>query len=295
MENRNLQFILDFIRILLPEIQAVIGKIEKNGGYLSLPDKFTSLTTKDGLPPWSSFYDKPQTTIGFIARFLFDQDRLSDIRNQLRASTPDQIPDLRRKIQQGIFEEIRELGFDAIAADVPSDEAEAIWTSMDEPQRAQAAIQLCMMQYGILILIHNYFSLLTYGRQIWDLVEDAKSGTDDAFFKVVRIDRTTLFGIPYFQKRLVRAQLGKDPMFNRKLANAVKATPLGSKYKHKMLQFVFMILDDEGLLYTLSQEQLMDVCEELGVYGHAHGVDDSASLRKLLNQYKRKTRRQNQI
>lgn len=295
MKNRNLQFILDFIRLLLPEIQSVIGKIESNGGYLNLPDKFTSLTTRDGLPPWSSFYDNPQTAIGFIARFLFDQDELAGIRQELRASTPDQIPELRRRIQQGVLDEIREFGFDGIAVDVSSDEAKTIWTSMDEPQRAQATIQTYMMLYGILTLIHNYFALLTYGRRIWDLVEDAKSGSDDAFFKVVRIDRSTLFGIPYFQKRLVRAQLGKDPVFHRKLANAVKATPLGSRYKHKILLFVFMILDDEGLLYTFSQEQLMDVCEELGVYGHAHGVDDSASLRKLLNQYKRKTRRQNQI
>jgi hypothetical protein len=290
----HLTSVVEFMRLLLPDIQEVITDIEKDGGYLNFADKLTALLTRDGLRPWSSFYEKPQSINGLVARSLFDKVELAELESMLQALPPEKASELRRDIQQNAVDSLRELDVDQ-ALSVTEDQATAMWLSMGSEGQKQAEIQLYMMLYSMMTLIHNYFALLTYGRRIWDLVEDAKSGDDDAFLKAVRVDRTVLFGIPYFQKRLVRAQVGKDPDFHRKLANAIKAKPLGAKFSHKMLMFVFMVLEDEGLLYDLSQEQLMDVCEDLGVYGSAYGVEDSASLRKLLNKYKRRTRRQNQI
>lgn len=295
MNANHLLTIVEFMKVLLPGIQDVISDVEGDEGYLNLPEKFSDLLTRDGLPPWSSYYEQPEKMRGFVARSIFSSEELAQLEAEIKSSTPEGIQALRLDIQKLVLDGTGGTHLEEILDSIPPEQAAAMWASMDSNEQTQAEIGLYFIFYSMLTQIHYYFALITYGKNICDLIEEAKAGDDDSFYKVVRIDRTVLFGIPYFQKRLIRAQLGREPEFLRKLSNAIKAKPLGSKYSHKMLMFVFAILDDEGLLNELHQEQLMDICEELGVYGHDYGVDDPASLRKLLNKYKRNTRRQNQI
>ncbi|MCP5345364.1 MAG: hypothetical protein R3F41_04900 [Gammaproteobacteria bacterium] len=133
-------------------------------------------------------------------------------------------------------------------------------------------------------------SLVTFGRHICDLVADAENGDDEAFCKAVQIDKTILFGIPYFHKRLIRAQLGSEPEFLHKLALALESPSLGRRISYPQLMFVFAILDDEGLL-DMPLDELLTFCEELGVYGREYGVEDTESLRKRRKYYRDRTGR----
>tara|TARA_R110001592_G_scaffold284150_1_gene552493 strand:+ start:7227 stop:8114 length:888 start_codon:yes stop_codon:yes gene_type:complete len=295
MNANHLLAIVEFMKFLLPGIQEVISDVEGDEGFLNLPEKFSDLLTRDGLPPWSSYYEQPEKMRGFIAQSLFSSDELAQLEAEIKSSSPEEIQTLRLEIQKKILEGTGSTQVEEVLDSLQPDQAASMWANMEATEQTQAEIGLYFIFYTMLTQIHYYFALITYGKNICDLIEEAKAGVDDSFYKVVRIDRTVLFGIPYFQKRLIRAQLGREPEFLKKLSNAIKAKPLGSKYSHKMLMFVFAILDDEGLLYELSPDQLMDICEDLGVYGHDYGVEDPASLRKLLNKYKRNTRRQNQI
>lgn len=133
---------------------------------------------------------------------------------------------------------------------------------------------------------------MNYGPGIHVLVNRAKTGDDDAFCKVVRVDKTALFGIPYFKIRLRRAQLGKEPQFLKSLARAIEARPLARKVKYKKLMLIFSMLDAEGFLYELPLERLFAICEDLGVYGPEFGIEDVDSLKKRRLDYKSKAGRE---
>ncbi|MGV3590887.1 MAG: hypothetical protein ACO1PZ_04305 [Gammaproteobacteria bacterium] len=134
----------------------------------------------------------------------------------------------------------------------------------------------------------NYLALMSFGRTMCDLVTSAKNGNDDDFCHAVQIDRTVLFGIPYFRQRLIRAQVGYEAEFLHKLGEAVKGSILRKKLSYPELMLVFAMLDDEGLL-DMPLNELMDVCEELGVYGREHGTEDIDSLRKRRQYYRKMT------
>lgn len=295
MNTKHLESVIDSMKFLIPEMREIISNIESDNGYLKFPSDVIALMTRDGLPPWSSFYEDPMKMRGLAIRALVDPKELCRIEQAVQTSSAEEIQDLKQDIQRQVIEEMRDLeicrGFES---DSP-DQVAAMLSAMDATEKVQLEINLYRFLYSTVTHLHHYLALLTYGRNICDLVADAKSGDDDAFCKVVRIDRTSLFGIAYFQKRLIRAQVEGDPKFLKKLANAMQAKPLGAKYSHKMLMFVFAILDDEGLLYKLLPDKLMTICEELGVYGYDFGVEDPESLRSLLNKYRRRTRRQNPI
>ena len=58
--------------------------------------------------------------------------------------------------------------------------------------------------------------------------------------------------------------------------------------------FVFALLDDEGFL-EMPLNDLMAVCEDIGVYGREFGVEDTESLRKRRKYYREQTGRQIKI
>ncbi len=121
------------------------------------------------------------------------------------------------------------------------------------------------------------------------LVEKAKSGSDDAFCKAVQIDRTVLFGIPYFSNRLLRLQLSDDELLKRKLSNAIKGKILSPKRSYPLLWVFFSSLDDAGCL-DIPLKRLMTICENLDIYGNGPNHDEE-SLRKLRQDFRRKSRR----
>src|SRR5690606_3116099 len=121
--------------------------------------------------------------------------------------------------------------------------------------------------------------LMSFGRTMTTLVRLAAQGNDAAFCQAVQIDKTVLSGIPYFRQRLIRAQIGREPVFLAKLGRAIAGPINRKKFDYPELMLVFAMLDDEGLL-DMPTNRLMDICEDLGVYGPEFGVEDADSLRK---------------
>ncbi|GAB5500198.1 MAG: hypothetical protein PsegKO_25090 [Pseudohongiellaceae bacterium] len=133
--------------------------------------------------------------------------------------------------------------------------------------------------------------LMSFGQSIFYLVLKAQDNNDKALCQVVQIDKTTLYAIPHFNQRLARAQLTSDRVFMSKLATAVKSPSLGSKIKYPMLLLFFAMLDDVGIL-EMPLDDLLDLCERVGIYGAAHGVEDRDSLRKRRTYYIKRNGRQ---
>ncbi len=129
---------------------------------------------------------------------------------------------------------------------------------------------------------------MVHGRSMCQLVTDAKNGNDEAFRQAVHIDRTVL-QLPYFQQRLLKSQFSNDEVFLNKLASSIRTPILKSKIKYRTLMLAFAMLDDQNML-DLPHEKLLDVCEEIGVTGDEHGINDVDKLRKRLHEYRKQAR-----
>jgi len=137
----------------------------------------------------------------------------------------------------------------------------------------------------------DFLSLMSFGESIFHLVKRAQNGDDTAFFQAVRVDKTTLYAIPYFRQRQAKAQLGSDSSLLKGLSTAIKSPSLGSKIKHPILLLFFAMLDDSHLL-DMPLNDLLDLCETVGVYGAEYGIEDRDSLRKRRSYYRRRCGRQ---
>lgn len=63
---------------------------------------------------------------------------------------------------------------------------------------------------------------------------------------------------------------------------------MGGKIRYRKLWLTFAILEDEGQL-NMPHEQLLDLLEDLGVYGQKFGVEDVGHLRNRLFEYRKKS------
>jgi hypothetical protein len=110
------------------------------------------------------------------------------------------------------------------------------------------------------VLQRNILSIMLYHRPLSSLVEQVRQGregSDDAFFKAVRIDRSIL-SCPTFSDRLARAELLDDKVFFLHLRSALKG-PLKKHWEalHD-LRYAIAILREMGF-DSLSDAQLEDL------------------------------------
>ena len=141
---------------------------------------------------------------------------------------------------------------------------------------------------GSITGLFNYHSLMFHGKTLFHLVSAAKEGNDKAFCLAIQIDRTIL-NLPYFRERLIKSQFTNDQEFLTRLASRLKNPIIRSRIRYRTLWLTFAILEDEGLL-ELPHEEILDICEDVGVYGKKFGVEDVGHLRKRLNEYRRMQR-----
>jgi hypothetical protein len=285
--DESLESTVRLIRSQLPEFDEITKIIRKAGGHLCFAEQIIQLLVLDGLPPWSSFYTDPIKLKSLVTRLLIGDKKLVEFSNKLTAlSSEDQLNVKECFKSQILDSNIIDVGFDKI--EIPSEADFDLWLEEAVNQESsEHSSSLYLLLYTALTQVYFYFAVMTFGRSMCDLVRAAQAGDETAFFAAVRIDKTVLFGIPYFQKRLIRAQVGNEPDFFQKLSNAVRGGSLGFKLSHRRLMFVFAILDDEGFL-DLPLEQLLDICIEVGITD----VPDTEILRKRRKYYREQTGRQ---
>lgn len=288
--NQSLSNTIKLIKSQLPEFDKITRDIRKSGGYLSLPDQVIDLLSIDGLPPWSSYYDDPLKLKTLASKVLIGPRKLKKFNKRIKKLNKDEQAKIRESFKTQILDsDVIDLGFDKVK--IPSEADFDQW--LDEAintKNTDNQASLYLMLYTMLTQIFFYLAVMTFGRSMTSLVQAAQKGDEGAFFAAVRIDKTVLFGVPYFRQRLLKAQISSEPQFLQKLANAIKGTSLGSKLSYRRLMFVFVLLDDEGFL-DLPLNQLLEICIEVGIIG----IDDPELLGKRRKYYKDNAGRQIQF
>ncbi|MBL4571866.1 MAG: hypothetical protein JKY86_02185 [Gammaproteobacteria bacterium] len=290
MDKDSLTSTIQLIQNLLPDFEEFLSDIKLGHGFFNLSQPTIDMLSREGLSPWATFYEDPAKIKSLALHALVEPEEISEILNL----SPDEQELYKEELK---LEAINSELFDSSADDMEpatQEELEEQWNSMTDAEKIDSEKSYYLLVYSFITQMSYYLAIMSFGKSICDLVQEAKGGCDKAFCKAVQVDKTILTGIPYFRNRLLKAQLGSEPAFLHDLALAIEGPSLRSKLSYPKLMFVFAILDDEGFL-DMPLDGLMDVCQEIGVYGREFGIEDTESLRKRRKYYREQTGRQIQI
>ncbi len=257
--------------------QALGGmKHDNNNDWPSFPPELIQLFVGESVVEWWLLYEDPKRLRAAMADILFTPEQLAAFAGSKTT---------RADITQAVL---------ALAANSDSWEksfAKDIEAALKQAPEGAESKQMPterLHQWFVALAanLYNYLAVMVYGENLCQLVKDAKAGDDQALVQAVQVDRTVL-NLPYFQQRLARAQLAGDANFLDLLAYRLKNPLLRSKLKHPELRIAFAILQDEGLLENYTHEELLDLCQEAGVYEG----DDVDTFRKTLTAYRREQRK----
>jgi len=256
--------------------------MEANGGWLPLRDLFFDIAKNPAIRKWPELYLDQRKIKTFTFYGLVGGDFFKG------ASDPAK---LMEEFKRDFVDSMEESDF-VTPTDDEIERCKSEFSSYDEDTQTELAKHAALLSLGSIALVLNYLALMVHGRTMCQLVADAMGCDDDAYRRAVQIDRTVLY-LPYFQDRMIRAQFGSEGPFLEAVGNSLKRPILSSRIRHRTLWMTFAMLEDEGLLAGLSHDRLLDICEQIGVYGKAHGVEDVGHLRKRLRDYRRYQRTSN--
>jgi hypothetical protein len=269
------------VKALIPQINDALQSMNTNNGWLQMDDEFISAINNLYITDWAKYYEDETKlkTISMLASL--GEDGILELRGDQNAKE-----DLKVE-----FAEFLEDGDFVPPTEADIEQFKSQYSTASEEEQQKITRQVAFIYLGFITSIFNYLALMVHGRTMCQLVTAAMSGDDDAYRRAVQIDRTTLY-LPYFKERMLKAQFSDDERFLTAVANSLKRPILSTKIRHRTLRLVFAILEDEGLL-GLPHERLLDICEQVGVYGKQHGVEDVGHLRKRLSDYRRSQRTPN--
>jgi len=270
--------LITLLKQIMPLIHEKLIEIDNHNGWIKLPENLVDMLIQWKFN-WWQYYENEKLLKSIGSTLLLNND---EARELFENTSMDEI-----------YKEYGDL-LDSVDEITLPDESEQKgclqeFNSSNEKKKAELIQPICKMVLGVLSTIFNYLALMIHGRTMCQLVADAKSGDDNAYRCAVQIDRSVL-RLEYFQDRLMRAQFAGDQDFLDKLSYRLKAPILQSKIRYKTLMLTFAILEDDGFLLNLPHNELLDICEQVGVYGKEHGVEDVGHIRKRLKDYKKHQR-----
>lgn len=275
-DERKLDSTIQYLKVLIPEFEELLSGMERSDGWLPYDgQEITNIIESLKIEHWAEFYldENKMHALSFAA--LFGEDVLKEIAND-----PD-----------NTLEELKNACAELLSDDIvfpTDDEANELFNSGSEEEKLNIAKQSSLFFLTFLAIFHDCLACMIHGESLCKLVTAARDGDDEAFCKAVHIDRSIL-SLPFAKKRLMAAQFENEDLFLRRLAYRLKQPIMKGKIRYRTLWLTFSFLDREGLL-SLPHDQLLDVCQELGVYGKEHGIEDVGHLSKRLAEYREKNR-----
>ena len=297
MSDQSFKDTVLLLRLAYPYAKFFTRVTLNNSGYLNLHENAVAILSRRELPPWSSFYEHPGRIKAFLSMSLLGNKLYSSIKDDLKNIDEKTALRYRKVLKRFAAREALKLGLQKFPDDihpVPQPVYDRWFRRLSTADKNHHIADVYIGLYTLVLHMFNYIALMTYGASMCDLVARAKAGDEDALLQAVQIDKTTLFGVPYFRDRLVKASVTSDATFLYKLGQRIQSAPLAGKIRHKRLMVVFAMLDEEGFLDRPITE-LFDACEQIGVYGSRFDQYDDESLRKRLSDYIKRSGRQNRI
>lgn len=144
-----------------------------------------------------------------------------------------------------------------------------------------------------LVLVFNYLAFMVHRKSMFQLVEQAKNGTEAAFLKAVQIDQRCLTDIQYFRDKVTAATQSGKVKFLQRVATYQQKPLTQSGTEHRALYLALALLDSMHVLdaFTADQEKFAAFCQKEGIYGTGDDSEDvldslMRTVRRFKSQYR---------
>lgn len=288
-DKTQIERVVEYLKALLPDIDWVLGQMEKDGGWLRLPPKVVQYLAALKITNYPEYYSDEKKIFGLLAVAMAGEGQ--ELREFLREigesyeNNPGAFITEAVEVSKELDSEI-DKAFALSKAD--QEQANARFEALPEEEKRTEVRKIQLWVSFFVLMFFQTLALMVHGRKMTALVADAIAGDDDAYCKAVQIDRSVLVSIPYFGERLRRAHLEGDGGFCERLGYRIANPVLKGKIRYRTLWIVFSFLELFGLLGgALKHRQILDICDAVGVGGKKSRIEEVGYLSKRLAEYRR--------
>lgn len=279
---------IKFAITFAPLYAELFAELKADGERLVLTDRFTIIRQRIG--SYVRLYDN-EAHIGIaMMNGLLGEDGFRELNEESKDWTHQQKLDfLELAANPDNFQQyVDDLGIPETEDEWEA--AELAAAELNEDERSASLRKGAFLFGGVFAQVLNVFALMVHGSKMTALVRRATSGDQDAFVKAVQIDRVLLTHHPYFISRKQAAQDSSDAneaAFLRRLATYETKPQLRGRIRYPGLYFLFHTLESVGWLHELTDEELLDICDDAGLDRWQNRIEDVNYLTKRRLEYLR--------
>lgn len=275
---------LRFTKKWTPVYAELYRELKNEGGRVAIGSRYASF--RRNIAAYVTLYDDERKIGAVIMKALLGEEGLKEF---LVESAQWSEKELSEFTEYSFSEELEQDLIDLL--DLPEDDAEwkaheEAFYSLSESEKAEATTRDICLFSGVFCQIFNTLSLMTHGAKLTALVPLAIAGSEDAFLKAVQIDRYLLTHHPYFVQRKQEAQDCGEVEFLRKLSYRESNPNLVGKTRYPALFMLFGVLESIHWLDDLSRNEILDICDEIGLDRYQNRIEDTNYLTKRLIDYR---------
>lgn len=276
--------VLLILRDAIPDAEWLLGRIESQQGWLRFPSFLSDAITNLKIESYPLLYTSELAIVTMMFHGFLDKEELKSFAAEFEAASLEERGCFVREVMEG-------LGRASDKLEIPKtiQEQQAVRALFDKlsPEEQQQSIKVAQhFLCSFLATFYQNLSTMVHGEKLTSLVAQAQAGDDQAFVKSIQIDRRVLIALPYFRERYAKAQDAADSGFFDLLSYRQKSAPYRGKIRHKSLWLTFSILDQAGLLNTLSRREILEMCDEAGVGGYDNRIQSEKHLSARLHEYR---------
>lgn len=276
---------LRFAKKWTPLYAEVFQELKSEGGRVKFSGRFAKIRSNVG--NYVQLYDDVRKPGVAILLAVFGDDGFKKF-NEDSATWSEQ--EISEVFEEFLSDETQKELLQDFA--IPETEAEWIkqeqaFVALPEEEKSASLRTSAFFWSGFFAQFFNTLALMTHGASLVDLVKQALSNDDEAFCKAVQVDRLLLTHHPFFIARKQKAQEDGETTFLSALAYRENNPNLKGKIRYPALFMLFGILESIQWLDKLKHEEILDLCDEIGLDRFQNRIEDVNYLTKRLADYRR--------
>lgn len=276
---------LRFVKTWTPIYADLHQELKEEGGRIALGNRFASI--RQNIAAYVTLYDDERKFAFVLMKALLGEEGLKEFALESAKWAEEDLSAFSEywfsdKLEQDLIELL-----DFPETDAEWEEREKMFYALPESEKAEATTRNICLFAGIFGQVFNTLSLMTHGAKLTTLVPQAMAGSDEAFLKAVQVDRYLLTHHPYFVRRKQAAQDRGEQSFLGKLAFRESNPNLAGKPRYPALFMLFGLLESIQWLDDLSHEEILDICDEIGLDRYQNRIEDTNYLTKRLINYRK--------
>jgi hypothetical protein len=257
----------------------------QDGGRVQINSRYALI--RQNLGSYVQMYDDEKKLGVALMLWLLGDDGFKEFNDEAASWSEQEQADFLAYACGGEGEKDIEESLNLPQTDTEWAEQEKFFQSLPDDEKTEATKRGAYFFKSFFAQFFNTLALMTHGAKLTTLVPLALQGDPDAFLKAVQVDRLLLTHHPYFIKRKQEAQDKGEDDFLKALAYRESNPNLKGKIRYPGLFMLFGILESIRWLDDLKHEEILDLCDEIGLDRFQNRIEDVNYLTKRLIDYRR--------